>query len=78
MGKVAKDGKEHGGGGACESVGGGVVGAGGGGGSRRENIRDLKDALAELGELQFLSKYVRRAAKRIGEARVEECRAAAD
>jgi hypothetical protein len=32
MGKVAKDGKEHGGGGACESVGGGVVGAGGGGG----------------------------------------------
>ena len=48
------------------------------GGIRRENIRDLKDALAELGELQFLSKYVRRAAKRIGEARVEECRAAAD
>jgi len=34
--------------------------------------------LAELGELRFVSECLRRTAKRIGEARVEECRAAAD
>ena len=47
-------------------------------GGRRENIRDLEDVLAELGELRFVSECLRRTAKRIGEARVEECRAAAD
>jgi ATP-dependent exoDNAse (exonuclease V) alpha subunit len=51
-------------------------GAMGGGGVAR--IFTISNALAELGELQVLSKRVWRAAERIGEARVEECRAASD
>jgi hypothetical protein len=38
------------------------------------SFRDAAEALAELGELQLLPKRVWRAAKRIGEERVEECR----
>lgn len=41
------------------------------------SFRDAAEALDELGELQLLPKRVWRAAKRIGEERVEECRAAA-
>jgi hypothetical protein len=41
------------------------------------SFAEASEALAELGELTLLSKRVWRAAKRIGEERVEECRAAA-
>jgi len=41
------------------------------------SFADAAEALAELGELKLLPKRVWRAAKRIGEERVEECRAAA-
>jgi hypothetical protein len=41
------------------------------------SFRDAAEALAELAELKILPKRVWRAAKRIGEERVEECRAAA-
>lgn len=41
------------------------------------SFRDAAEALAELGELKLLPKRVWRAAKRIGEQRVAECRAAA-
>lgn len=41
------------------------------------SFRDAAEALAELGELKLLPKRVWRAAKRIGEERVEECRQAA-
>ena len=41
------------------------------------SFREAADALAELAELKLLSKRVWRGAKRIGEERVEECRAAA-
>lgn len=41
------------------------------------SFRDASEALHELGELKLLPKRVWRAAKRIGEERVEECRAAA-
>lgn len=41
------------------------------------SFADASEALAELGELKLLPKRVWRAAKRIGEERVEECRAAA-
>lgn len=39
---------------------------------------DAAEALAELGELKLLPKRVWRAAKRIGQERVQECREAAD
>jgi len=42
------------------------------------SFEDAAEALAELGEFVILPKRVWRAAKRIGEERVEECRAAAD
>jgi hypothetical protein len=41
------------------------------------SFEDAAEALAELGELKLLPKRVWRAAKRIGEERVAECRAAA-
>ena len=41
------------------------------------SFRDAAEALAELGELKLLCKRVWRAAKRIGQERVEECRRAA-
>jgi hypothetical protein len=41
------------------------------------SFRDAAEALVELGELALLPKRVWRAAKRIGEERVEECRQAA-
>jgi len=41
------------------------------------SFADASEALAELGELKLLPKRVWRAAKRIGEERVEECREAA-
>jgi hypothetical protein len=41
------------------------------------SFADAAEALAELGELKLLPKRVWRAAKRIGEERVEECREAA-
>lgn len=41
------------------------------------SFQDAAEALAELGELKLLPKRVWRAAKRIGEERVEECRQAA-
>ena len=41
------------------------------------SFQDASEALAELGELKLLCKRVWRAAKRIGEERVEECRQAA-
>lgn len=41
------------------------------------SFRDAAEALDELGELKLLPKRVWRAAKRIGEERVEECRAVA-
>jgi hypothetical protein len=41
------------------------------------SFQDASEALAELGELKLLPKRVWRAAKRIGEERVEECRQAA-
>lgn len=41
------------------------------------SFQDAAEALAELGELQLLPKRIWRAAKRIGEERVEECRASA-
>lgn len=41
------------------------------------SFEDAAEALAELGELELLPKRVWRAAKRIGEERVEECRDAA-
>lgn len=41
------------------------------------SFEDAAEALDELGELKLLSKRVWRAAKRIGEERVEECRIAA-
>lgn len=41
------------------------------------SFEDAAEALDELGELKLLPKRVWRAAKRIGEERVEECRAAA-
>ena len=41
------------------------------------SFRDASEALDELGELKLLPKRVWRAAKRIGDERVEECRAAA-
>lgn len=41
------------------------------------SFREGAEALAELGELKLLPKRVWRAAKRIGEERVEECRQAA-
>jgi len=41
------------------------------------SFKDASEALAELGELPLLPKRVWRAAKRIGEERVAECRAAA-
>jgi len=41
------------------------------------SFRDAAEALAELGELTLLPKRVWRAAKRIGQERVEECRQAA-
>jgi hypothetical protein len=41
------------------------------------SFRDAAEVLEELGELKILPKRVWRAAKRIGEERVEECRAAA-
>jgi hypothetical protein len=42
------------------------------------SFADAAEALAELGELKLLPKRVWRAAKRIGEERVEECRQAAE
>ncbi|MFZ0790963.1 MAG: hypothetical protein WAM94_15235 [Chromatiaceae bacterium] len=42
------------------------------------SFADAAEALSELGELQLLPKRVWRAAKRIGEERVEECRQAAE
>lgn len=42
------------------------------------SFADAAEALAELGELKILPKRVWRAAKRIGEERVEECRVAAE
>ena len=39
------------------------------------SFQDAAEALAELGELKLLPKRIWRAAKRIGEERVEECRA---
>jgi hypothetical protein len=41
------------------------------------SFQDAAEALAELGELKLLPKRVWRAAKRIGEERVEQCRQAA-
>ena len=41
------------------------------------SFQDAAEALAELGELKLLPKRIWRAAKRIGEERVEECRAGA-
>jgi hypothetical protein len=41
------------------------------------SFQEAADALAELGELKLLPKRVWRAAKRIGEERVEQCRQAA-
>jgi hypothetical protein len=41
------------------------------------SFKDAADALAELAELHLLPKRIWRAAKRIGEERVEECRQAA-
>ena len=41
------------------------------------SFQDASEALAELGELPLLPKRIWRAAKRIGEERVEECRQAA-
>jgi len=41
------------------------------------SFADASEALAELGELKLLSKRVWRAAQRIGEERVDECRQAA-
>jgi hypothetical protein len=41
------------------------------------SFQDATEALAELGELKLLPKRVWRAAKRIGEERVEQCRQAA-
>lgn len=42
------------------------------------SFEDASETLSELGELKLLSKRVWRAAKRIGEERVEECRQAAE
>jgi len=41
------------------------------------SFKEASEALEELGELKLLPKRVWRAAKRIGEERVEECRTAA-
>ncbi|MBC7855863.1 MAG: hypothetical protein IAF94_20740 [Pirellulaceae bacterium] len=41
------------------------------------SFAEVAEALAELGELKLLPKRIWRAAQRIGEERVEECRAAA-
>jgi hypothetical protein len=41
------------------------------------SFQDASEALAELGELKLLPKRIWRAAKRIGEERVEQCRQAA-
>jgi hypothetical protein len=46
--------------------------------SQSTSFPDASEALSELGELKLLPKRIWRATKRIGEERVEECRAAAE
>lgn len=46
--------------------------------AQASSFEDAAEVLAELGELKLLPKRVWRAAKRIGEERVEECRTAAE